>query len=451
MSKFDPLDFAPLSWQERPLFDRPLCLSADAAALLGGEPGALGMYGDGEGDDGRPPYRVAGGVATIQVRGELVSRDSWLTRAFGVTTYEGLGAALRQAASDPDVRSIVLDIDSPGGEAAGAMETAELVRAVSERKPVVAFVNSLAASAAYWIACGASEIVATPMATLGSIGVVWVHLDCSAAFAKAGLKPTLLFAGAHKIDGAETHPLEPKAKARIQGQIDEVYDLFVKSVGKHRPQLGADGAKATKAGLYMGEKAVAAGLADRVAASPSPLAPGAARRGSAPPAVERRASSPATPVAAVSESRGETSPGGATSAAPAAAEEQAFAAAKAEGGAAVIARIAAIIECEEAKGRPKYARYLAIDTNVPLDVARALLASPSSEQQEQSLAGGDRQERRLGSRMARVPNPKISADFTQRSGDPQEDADAMWAELAAKHNAALPPGATIPAGDKRRP
>jgi capsid assembly protease len=372
----DPLDFAPLARHARPLFDRPLCLMHEAAASLGVDAGALGAHSGGDGGaEGQPPYRLVDGVATIPIRGALVNRDSWLTRAFGITTYQGIAAALRQAAADPLVRRIVLDTDSPGGEAAGAMETADLVAEAAKRKPVVAFVNSLAASAAYWIASGASEIVAMPSATLGSIGVVWLHLDHSAAFAAAGVKPTLLHAGAQKIDGVETHPLDPKAKARIQAQLDDVYNLFTASVGKHRPRLGAPGAKATEAAIFIGEKAVAAGLADRTAASPAPLAQRSRWSGNNPERALPASSAAELPARAA---EAPTSRGGITKPRDVIAEP-------AGGGAAEAItpadpdRIAAILQAPEAKERPRFAQRLAFHTTLNAAIAIESLALAGKE------------------------------------------------------------------------
>jgi ClpP class serine protease len=137
---------------------------------------------------------------------------------------------------------------------------------------VTAYINSLAASAAYAIAAGAKEIVIPPSGTVGSIGVVWMHLDRSQQVKDRGVKPTLLTAGAFKADGSPYGPLEPEARARIQASIDDTYSLFVESVGKHRPKLSADGARQTEAGVYIGKKAVEAGLADRVSTLASLLA-----------------------------------------------------------------------------------------------------------------------------------------------------------------------------------
>jgi signal peptide peptidase SppA len=220
---------------------------------------------DPSGRGAAAPYTVAnGGVAILPVRGELVNRSSLDDAAWGLTSYEGLRSALRMAERDHRVRSLVLDIDSPGGELAGATETAAIVSDVATTKPVVAYINSLAGSAAYAIAAAASEIIATPSATLGSIGVVWLHLDRSKMLSDAGFKPTLLHAGAFKTDGNSLEILGPNARARIQALLDGAYELLLTSIGKHRPALGAAGARATEAGLFMGQAAVGAGLADRV-------------------------------------------------------------------------------------------------------------------------------------------------------------------------------------------
>jgi signal peptide peptidase SppA len=249
--------------------DRATTIASNLAARFGiapmSQPSALawGDDDDDSEDERRKPYEIVDGVAIVPVRGELVNRGSWLDALSGLTSYEQLGADLRAAAADPLVHSIMLDIDSPGGEAAGAMETAAIVRAISAQKPVTAFVNSLAASAAYAIAAGASEIVVTPSAMVGSIGVVVLHLDQSARLAEEGLKPTLLHAGAFKVDGNQMEPLEPGAKSRILAMIGDYYALFVDSVGAHRPTLGADGARKTEAGVYIGQSGVDAGLADR--------------------------------------------------------------------------------------------------------------------------------------------------------------------------------------------
>jgi capsid assembly protease len=149
------------------------------------------------------PYRVTdGGVAIITITGSLVNRGAWVGASSGLTSYEGIAHQIESAARDPKVKAIILDMDSPGGEAAGAFETAALVRAVNAVKPTYAAINGMAASAAYALASGARAIVSMPSGLAGSIGVVMLHADYSRALDRAGITPTLIHAGAHKVDGS---------------------------------------------------------------------------------------------------------------------------------------------------------------------------------------------------------------------------------------------------------
>ena len=174
----------------------PDVLAAIGASRFVGEPG--GPY-DARGRR-RIMFRQQDGLAIIDVMGSLVNRGAWLGTSSGLTSYEGLAAQIEAAVADHTVRGIVLDIDSPGGEATGAFGFYETIRAARQRKPVVAIVNDMAASAAYGIAAQANEIVISPSSMTGSIGVVMVHMDHSKEMEKRGRKPTLIFAGDHKVD-----------------------------------------------------------------------------------------------------------------------------------------------------------------------------------------------------------------------------------------------------------
>jgi capsid assembly protease len=253
------------------LYNRPLLLSPEAAhAITAAE--ALATV-DAVAFRGRPKsarlndgsraeiYRLEDGIAIIPVMGELVNRAAAVE--FSLTSYEWLGEQLRASVADPNIRGILLDMDSPGGEASGAVEAGAAVRQVAGQKPVVAFVNGLAASAAYAIASGASRIITLPSGVLGSIGVVLLHIDRSEALAQAGLKPTLIQAGAFKTDYSGLRALPPDAKTRIQSSVDEMHGLFVRTVARHRG-LSEAAVRATEGGMFMGRAAVSAGLADGV-------------------------------------------------------------------------------------------------------------------------------------------------------------------------------------------
>ncbi len=248
------------------------------AVLTGPSPSASRFVGEVADTDPQTgvktalPYRREGGVAIVSVIGSLVNRGAWLGSYSGETSYEGVKYQIGKAAADPRAHAILLDIESPGGEAVGAFEVAAAVRAAAALKPVVAVVNGMAASAAYAIASGATKIVTTATGMSGSIGVVLLHADYSRQIDKAGVTPTLIFAGAHKVDGNALQPLSDEVKSDLQREVDGFYDLFVETVATGRRNLSAAAIRGTEARTYIGAAAVAEGLADEVGTFESALA-----------------------------------------------------------------------------------------------------------------------------------------------------------------------------------
>ncbi len=212
----------------------------------------------------RVPYMLTPeGVATITVTGSLVNRGAWVGSQSGATSYEGIKHQVLTAAADPKVRAILLDIESPGGEAVGAFEAASVIQQVSKDKTTVALVNGMAASAAYALASGAGKIITTPTGLSGSIGVVMVHADHSRALDAQGITPTFIYAGARKVDGNPLEPLSAIAREDLQADVDRFYSLFVKTVADGRG-ISQKRVKDTEARVYMGRDAVKAGLADNI-------------------------------------------------------------------------------------------------------------------------------------------------------------------------------------------
>src|SRR6185295_35537 len=145
--------------------------------------------------------RSGGVVAVIPIMGTISHRAEAMQAASGGTSTEKLSQRFAQAISDPKVRGVVLDIDSPGGTVAGTPELAAQIRAARGSKPIVAFANAQAASAAYWLGAQADEFLVTPSGEVGSIGVFATHEDQSAAAATAGVKMTLIADPPAKVDG----------------------------------------------------------------------------------------------------------------------------------------------------------------------------------------------------------------------------------------------------------
>jgi signal peptide peptidase SppA len=203
------------------------------------------------------------GIAVIPVHGSLVKRSLGMEAASGLTSYGDIAAILDAALADPQVSGILLDIDSPGGEASGSFELARRVREVAALKPVWAVANDAAYSAAYAIAASAQRLFVTETGGVGSIGVIALHVDQSVKDAKEGYHFTAITAGAHKNDYSPHEPLSDAAKTELQGEVDRLYSIFTEHVAAMRG-LDLAAVRATEAGLYFGTNAVAQGLADGV-------------------------------------------------------------------------------------------------------------------------------------------------------------------------------------------
>ncbi|MFN7835688.1 MAG: S49 family peptidase [Burkholderiaceae bacterium] len=208
-------------------------------------------------------YEVENGIAVIPVVGTLVRRTIGLEAQSGLMSYGLIAERLDAALQDNAVKAILLDIDSPGGEAGGVFDLADKIFAARKVKPIWAVANDEAFSAAYAIAAAADRIYLSRTGGVGSIGVIAVHLDQSVAEADAGLKYTAIYAGEHKNDLSPHEPLSDPARAQLQTEVDRVYALFTETVARMRG-LDLAAIKETEAALYFGEQSVAAGLADRI-------------------------------------------------------------------------------------------------------------------------------------------------------------------------------------------
>lgn len=212
----------------------------------------------------RPPLATAPeGIAVIPIHGSLVKRSLGMEAASGLTSYGEIAAMLDAAMADPQVSGILLDIDSPGGEASGSFELARRVREVAAQKPVWAVANDAAYSAAYAIAASAQRLFVTETGGVGSIGVIALHVDQSVKDAKEGYHYTAITAGAHKNDYSPHEPLSDAAKTELQGEVNRLYAIFTEHVAVMRG-LDLEAVRATEAGLFFGSNAVTQGLADGV-------------------------------------------------------------------------------------------------------------------------------------------------------------------------------------------
>jgi signal peptide peptidase SppA len=206
------------------------------------------------------------GTAIVPVYGVITQSSSAFSSLFGGTSLDGLQATLMQLRDDTSIRSIVLHFRSPGGGVYGIDETADVIAEVRKRKRVVAFTDSMCASAAYWLASACERIVATPSAELGSIGVYAVHFDYSKQLAEEGVVPTLIKAGEHKAEGNPFQPLSDEDHAAMQTRINDYYSLFTSRVARGRG-VSVDQVRGEKFGdgrIVGAKQAESAGMADEV-------------------------------------------------------------------------------------------------------------------------------------------------------------------------------------------
>lgn len=252
------------------LLNRPQLIEPGAAAAVIGAllPGAEVLaYSGGEAPEtrgGRDYAVTTASTAIIPIVGELVHRGAAMDASSGLTSYQALQDMMAEAIADPGITGIMLDVDSPGGEAGGVLDFSEWLAAQRGAKPIWASVNLQACSAAYAIASAADRIVLSGAdAVAGSIGVVAVHTDLSAGLERQGAKLTFIYAGAHKVDGNPAQPLPDAVRDEWQAEVDALYGRFCAVVAANRG-ISPARVRDTEARVFRAADAVAFGLADEI-------------------------------------------------------------------------------------------------------------------------------------------------------------------------------------------
>jgi capsid assembly protease len=225
----------------------------------------------------------SGAVAVLPMYGVVTHRGSMWASFFGGAAVEDITQQLRQAVNDPGVKAVVLDVDSPGGDVEGIDELASEIYQARKQKPITAVSNSLCASAAYYLASQANELLVSPSSLTGSIGVYTTHGDYSGALDNAGIKVSLIKFGENKAEGNPYEPLTDPAREHMQEMVDTFGNQFEKAVARGRGVKQDEVHKKFGQGrVFDAKKAVQLGMADRVATFDEALAKhGAARNVSA--------------------------------------------------------------------------------------------------------------------------------------------------------------------------
>lgn len=265
------------------IFNTPIAIApSKAEVILSALSGRLGIgeiqYAEGqpvdiqaaiashvEAAENHAGYHIERGVAIIPISGTLVHKHGYLEPMSGMTGYDGIRHNFNAALNDSKVRAIAFDIDSPGGEVAGCFDLSDEIFRARGAKPTMAILSEYAFSAAYAIASACDGISVPRTGGTGSVGVVGMHVDYSAALEKAGIKVTMIHFGAKKVDGNETQPLGDAAFRRLQADVNKMGELFVQTVARNR-DMTMKKVRETEAGIFMGKSGVEIGFADGVAA-----------------------------------------------------------------------------------------------------------------------------------------------------------------------------------------
>jgi signal peptide peptidase SppA len=354
------------------------------------------------------PFAFADGFAIIPVHGTLINRFG---ASYGyVTGYNFIRNQHNAAKLDPDVKYIVHDHNSYGGEAAGCFELADEIYESRGDKPIIAVVDSNCYSASMALASAADKIFVTPSSGVGSIGVVAMHVDMSKMLSDWGINITFIHSGDHKVDGNPYEKLDPAVKKDIQAGVDKSRAKFVSLVARN---LGLDEKVVydTEARTYRADDAMKLGLVHAIAV------PSAALQSIIDDSEEADDSD--VQLSKEKETTMDPTQGNNQPAAgqPAATVQPAPAANAGTVDQAAVQkaerdRVQGILNCEEAAGKSKMANHLAFNTNMSLADAKAMLAvagpdaAAAPAQQQQPADSG------FAAAMSRTGNPQVGADGT---------------------------------------
>lgn len=235
-------------WAIRPEFHSTLVAAAEAY-----------HYDEEDGGPYEPPTpEEVDGIAIIHIHGPLGKMLTDWELMFGMTDYDDIATQLAEADANPNVSAILLHIDSPGGTITGLPELAAKMRRVE--KPLVAYTEGTAASAAYWIASQADSVLLSQSAEVGSVGVYIALLDQSEYLRNQGLRVNAIAAGDNKLDYADFKPLSDEARERLQANVNKWHERFKADINIKRdvPESSMTGQ------TYEGLEAIEASLADAV-------------------------------------------------------------------------------------------------------------------------------------------------------------------------------------------
>lgn len=371
------------------------------------------------------PYVVRDGILQIPVKGVLLHDFPWTIGSYA-TGYDYIWRCFQRGCADYAIgmiKGIALVIDSCGGMVAGCFDANDKMYALMQQTkvPVRAFAQEDAFSAAYAVATVAPKIIVSRTGGVGSIGVVTMHVDYSGMLEQDGVKVTFIFAGKHKVDGNQYEALPADVKDRIQAEIDELYEVFVSTVARNRPQMSEEEIRATEALCFTATKAVSNKLADSIGSLDDSLAAYAVDLSTTDGEDDAMTTKTEETATAVDAAVAAANSANATATATAVAEAKT----------AERARVASITGSDEAKGRETLANHIAMNTDMTVDDAKKMLAAAPLAAAAPAATEASPFETAMD-----VNNPEVGAAAAGAEGAHKDDKSADVLKLV--HGAALP-------------
>lgn len=211
-------------------------------------------------------YDIYDNVVVVPISGVIAKKMNLFSSISGGASSELIGRDFKEVLENDSVKSIILNIDSPGGAVDGTPELANLIYSARGKKNIVAITNGEMASGAYWIGAATEALYITSnVDIIGSIGVVATHVDVSRAEERVGVKTTEITAGKYKRIASGYSPLSEEGRKDIQEKVDYIYSVFVNDIAKFRG-VSVDTVleKMADGKIFIGNQAKDAGLVDGV-------------------------------------------------------------------------------------------------------------------------------------------------------------------------------------------
>ncbi len=383
----------------------------------------LGSFGGRRDQSESRSYPVYNGVAVLPVSGSLVHKSGHLNPYSGMTGYDGIIARAANAFADPDVKGVLMDKDTPGGEVSGCFDTARTLRQLADAsgKQLWSLCHDMHCSAGMALASSAHRRLITQTGVAGSVGVVMAHTNVEKMLGENGVEVTLIHSGQHKVDGNPYESLSADVLAKFQAGTDNIRQMFAQLMADHMG-LSVEAILATEAATYTGQAAVDVGFADELingneaihyfseylAGRGQTITIGSKtmstntnepEQGGTPPVQDQKTK------ADQQEPKAEQTPPQQPvkqSAQEPAGQQQA------DAGAAMQARIGGILGLDAAASHPKTAHYLAFQTALTVEQAEGILATlPEASTQQQ-----------MGNALDRLMDKETQPDIGADTGEP---------------------------------